>query len=141
MSRTTALPLRAPEAPALARGPRILVIEDSKSVRELLRLHLSNAGYRVVVAEDAIAGGNALFEEFPDLIITDINMPYMSGVEFIAALRADRTIPEIPVVFLSSQDDADQHARTLHAVAHLPKPISLERLLDIVALHAGTGLA
>lgn len=118
-------------------APRILVIDDSRLIRELLALHLSNAGYEVVTAEDAIAGGKALLERSPDLIITDVNMPYMTGVEFIAALRADRTIPQIPVVFLSAHQDLDDHARRLEAVAHLPKPVPLERLLDVIALHAG----
>src|SRR5438067_347673 len=130
-----------PAVPAGRLGaPRILVIDDSRSMRELLRLHLANAGYEVVTAEDAIAGGKALLVQSPDLIITDINMPYMTGIEFVAALRADRTIPPIPVIFLSSrQEDLADHARQLQAVAHLPKPVSLERLLGVVALHAGEG--
>ena len=130
-----------PAVPAGRLGaPRILVIDDSRSMRELLRLHLANAGYEVVTAEDAIAGGKALLVQSPDLIITDIHMPYMTGIEFVAALRADRTIPPIPVIFLSSRhEDLADHARQLQAVAHLPKPVSLERLLGVVALHAGEG--
>jgi CheY-like chemotaxis protein len=123
----------------LARTPLILVIDDSRSIRELLTLHLCNAGYEVVSAEDAIAAGKALLAQSPDLIITDVNMPYMTGIEFIAALRADQTIPPIPVVFLSSRQDLGDHARQLQAVAHLPKPVSLERLLEVIALHAGEG--
>jgi CheY-like chemotaxis protein len=62
-------------------------------------------------------------------------MPYMSGIEFITALRADRTIPDIPVVFLTSQEEIVQETRRLRAAAYLKKPVQLDRLLQIVAFH------
>lgn len=117
------------------RRPCILVVDDARSVRELLRLHLSGAGYEVVVAEDAIEAGRAVLAKAPDLIITDVNMPYMDGIEFVAALRADRTLPYIPVIFLTSRDDVDEHARSLRAVAYFKKPVDAPRLLQAVALH------
>lgn len=128
-----------PEAVVQAWRPRILVLDDAKFVRELLRLHLSNAGYEVMAAEDAIVGGRMLLESRPDLIITDVQMPYMSGLDFIAALRADPEIPDIPVIFISSHDDAAPRARHLMAAAYLVKPVSADRLLDVVALHVPSG--
>ena len=58
-------------------------------MRELLRLHLSSAGYAVEVAEDAIAAGYAVLKAAPDLIVCDVAMPHMDGFELVAALRAD----------------------------------------------------
>jgi two-component system chemotaxis response regulator CheY len=77
----------------------ILVVDDDESIRELLRMHLSNAGYEVNVAEDAIAAGYLVLRSPPDLIISDVSMPHMDGFEFIAALKADSTLPKIPVIF------------------------------------------
>jgi CheY-like chemotaxis protein len=113
---------------------RILVVDDAKFSRELLRLHLSNAGYEVETAEDAIDAGRRVLRDPPHLIITDVNMPYMSGTEFIAALRADDEVPDIPVIFLSANESKDGEERQLRAAAWLRKPVSAERLLEVVAL-------
>jgi two-component system chemotaxis response regulator CheY len=114
------------------RTPTVLVLEDSASIRELLALHLSNAGYEVLEAEDAVVAGKMVLQEAPDLIIADIKLPYMSGVEFISALRTEARFRDIPVVFLSSQDQFDAQARELRAAAYLTKPVSLDRLLEVV---------
>jgi DNA-binding response OmpR family regulator len=102
-----------------------------------LRLHLSNAGYDVIVAEDAIVAGREVLARAPDLIIVEVDLPYMDGVEFVVALKADATIPEIPVILLSARGDAEHHAQRVRAVAHLSKPVPADRLLRVVALHAG----
>src|SRR5438876_12187144 len=82
---------------------RILVIDDDKSMLELLKLHLSNAGYDVVTAEDAVVAGRHVFEAAPDLIIADVSMPYMDGYELVRPPRAARAPRVIPVVFLPSR--------------------------------------
>ena len=89
----------------------ILVVDDDESIRELLRMHLSAAGYEVHVAADAIAAGYLVLRSPPDLIICDINMPHMDGFEFIAALKADTTLPRIPVIFLTSYDEGDDRGK------------------------------
>ena len=85
----------------------ILVVDDDESLRQLLRLHLSSAGYEVLVAEDAIAAGYLVLRQPPDLIISDVNMPHMDGFEFVAALKSDKTLPYIPVIFLTSLEEGD----------------------------------
>jgi len=85
----------------------ILVVDDDESIRELLRMHLAAAGYEVHGAADAIAAGYHVLRSAPDLIICDINMPHMDGFEFIAALKADTTLPRIPVIFLTSYDEGE----------------------------------
>lgn len=118
---------------------RILVVDDDSSLRELLRLHLSNAGYAVRVAEDAIAAGHMVLEETPDLIICDVIMPYMDGFEFVAALKADSTLPYIPVIFLTSEADGDLRGKELGAVGYLIKPVRAENLFALVARHLPGG--
>src|SRR5262245_32430711 len=94
----------------------ILIVDDDEAIRQLLQLHLSAAGYDVSVAEDAIAAGYMVLRKAPDLIITDVNMPHMDGFEFIAALKADNTVPDIPVIFLTSVEEGDYRGKTLGAV-------------------------
>jgi CheY-like chemotaxis protein len=118
---------------------RILVVDDDASLRDLLRLHLSAAGYEVQTAADGIAAGYEVLKAPPDLIITDVNMPHMDGFEFVAALKADKSLPPIPVIFLTSLEEGDQRGRELGAVGYVTKPIRADRLLALVAQHVPGG--
>jgi len=118
---------------------RILVVDDDESIRQLLRLHLSAAGYDVEVAADAIAAGYMVLRRAPDLIITDVKMPHMDGFEFVAALKADKTLPNIPVVFLTSVEDGDVRGKELGAAGYITKPVRADRLLEVVAKHVPGG--
>ena len=117
----------------------ILIIDDDESIRGLLRLHLSAAGYEVHSAPDAIEAGYLVLRSPPDLIICDINMPHMDGFEFIAALKADTTIPRMPVIFLTSYDEGDDRGKELGAVGYLTKPVRADKLLQMVAKHVPGG--
>ena len=113
---------------------RILVVDDDANIRELAALHLRAAGYSVRLAEDGIAAGYAVLESPPDLILCDNHMPGMTGLEFVAALRADTTIPRMPVLFLSSIDDGADCAH-LGVVETLAKPLRADVLLAAVSKH------
>jgi|ERR1044071_8310968 CheY-like chemotaxis protein len=117
----------------------ILVIDDDESIRQLLQLHLSAAGYEVHVADDAISAGYMVLRSPPDLIISDVNMPHMDGFEFIAALKADKSIPNIPVIFLTSVEEGDYRGKSLGAVGYVTKPVRADRLLELVAKHVPGG--
>jgi two-component system, chemotaxis family, chemotaxis protein CheY len=117
----------------------ILIVDDDDSIRELLRLHLSSAGYNVHVAADAIAAGYMVLRSTPDLIITDVSMPHMDGFEFIRALKADKALPYIPVIFLTSMEEGDHHGKDLGAVGYLTKPVRADRLLAMVAQYVPGG--
>src|SRR3954469_10782301 len=117
----------------------ILVIDDDESIRQLLQLHLSAAGYEVQIAADAISAGYMVLRSPPDLIITDVNMPHMDGFEFIAALKADKTVPEIPVIFLTSVEEGDHRGKSLGAVGYITKPVRADKLLTLVAQHVSGG--
>jgi CheY-like chemotaxis protein len=114
---------------------RILIVDDDRSIRDLLGLHLRAAGYTVEVAEDAIVAGYRVLEQAPDLIICDVNMPFMDGFEFVEALKGDSTLPYIPVIFLTSREDGDLRGNELGAVAYLTKPVRVETLLRVVSQH------
>ena len=111
----------------------ILVIDDDEYMRTLLSLRLSNAGYQVLLAEDAIVAGHLVVRRRPDLILVDIEMPFMTGVEFMKALKADPEVSDIPVIFVSSRDDFEDEAKKLGAGAYLKKPVLADQLLAAVA--------
>ena len=118
---------------------RILVVDDDDSLRELLRMHLVSAGYEVSTAADAISAGYLVLKSPPDLILSDVRMPHMDGFEFVAALKSDKTLPDIPVIFLTSVEEGDHRGKELGAVGYLTKPVRADRLLELVARHVPGG--
>jgi CheY-like chemotaxis protein len=117
----------------------ILVVEDDDTMRQLLLLHLTNAGYAVRAASNGIEAGHAILGIAPDLVITDVNMPHMSGFELVSALREDPALKDIPVIFLTIEGDAFERGASLGAVEYLTKPIRVEALLQKVAKHLPPG--
>lgn len=111
---------------------KILVVEDDASMRELLAMHLRAAGYAVETAEDAIAAGYAVLKAPPDLIVCDIGLPHMDGLEFVAALRADSTIGRIPVIFVTAIEEGFEHGKRLGKTEYLMKPVRADVLLGAV---------
>jgi DNA-binding response OmpR family regulator len=113
---------------------RILVIDDDAAFAETLRLHLESAGYAVDVAEDAVEGGRALLAHPPSLILCDIGMPYMDGLELMSLMQTDATSASIPVVFISGRSDSRTLATAvdLGAADFLVKPITREQLLSTI---------
>src|SRR5688572_10133992 len=92
---------------------RMLVVDDDACLRQLLKLHLGNAGYDVDVASDAIEAGYSILQRAPDLLIVDVNMPYLNGLDFVATLVADSTVPYFPFLFLSSDEARSEQAYRL----------------------------
>jgi len=96
---------------------RILVVDDSLTVRELQRKLLSNRGYDVAVAVDGMDGWNALRSEDFDLLITDIDMPRMDGIELVTLVRRDQRLQSLPVMVVSYKDREEDRRRGLDAGA------------------------
>jgi DNA-binding response OmpR family regulator len=120
---------------------RILIIDDDIEFANVLRMHLSAVGYVAEVAEDAIEGGKALLARRPALILCDINMPFLSGLDLMSLMQSDASSASIPVVVISGSSDNDTIARAvkLGAADFLAKPITREQLLASVdaCLQAG----
>ena len=117
-----------------AKKTRILIIDDDVGFCDLLRIHLSAMGYQVQVAEDGVAGGRALLAEAPDLIISDVNMPFLDGFELLSLLHADESTASIPVILLSGRSDGDTMAKAveLGAADYLTKPVTRDQLLESI---------
>ncbi len=100
-----------------AKRKRILIVEDSITVREVERALLKNNGYEVDVAVDGIDGWNALRSGEYDLVVSDVDMPRMTGLELVALIKADIRLQSTPVIIVSYKDREEDRLRGLDAGA------------------------
>ena len=96
---------------------RVLVVDDSLTVRELERKLLSNAGYEVEVAVDGMDGWNAVRTGHFNLVVTDIDMPRMDGIELVTLINKDANLKSVPVMIVSYKDREEDRLRGLEAGA------------------------
>jgi two-component system, chemotaxis family, sensor histidine kinase and response regulator WspE len=96
---------------------RVLVVDDSLTVRELERKLLGNGGYEVEVAVDGMDGWNALRTSRFNLLITDVDMPRMDGIELVTLVKKDPTLRALPVMIVSYKDREEDRQRGLEAGA------------------------
>ena len=117
-----------------ATGMTVLTVDDSRTMREMLRLALADAGFRVVQAEDGIHGLEVLQAELPQVIVTDINMPRMDGFGFIEEVRSDQRYRGIPILVLTTESDAEKknRARMAGATGWIVKPFNPVKLVDAI---------
>jgi len=136
------LPAAGPAAPALAgvaSGPRrILIVEDNVDAGETLQAFLALEGHEVRVAHDGPTGLDMLLEGRVDVVICDIGLPGMDGLEVMTRLRASGTTPQPVAIGLSGYGQAEDRARAAQAGFdhYLVKPVNPEALLALVAARA-----
>ncbi|WP_029416721.1 response regulator [Brevundimonas bacteroides] len=112
----------------------VLTVDDSRTMRDMLRLALAEASFEVVQAVDGVHGLEVLSQTEPDVIITDINMPNMDGFGFIEAVRRDERRRGTPILVLTTESDAakKQRARAAGATGWIVKPFDPAKLVDAV---------
>lgn len=112
----------------------VLVVEDDPVIQNLLEINLELDGHEVVLAGDGIEGVERAREVRPDVILMDVMMPRMGGVEACAALRAEEAFASTPIVFLSAkaQERDRQEGLAAGATAYVTKPFDPLDLLDLV---------
>lgn len=112
---------------------RILAVDDSKTMRDMVVFTLSSAGFEVSSAEDGVAALSLLKLKSVDLIITDLNMPNMDGLSFIRNLRADPRFRATPILMLTTEGDAEKKAqgKAAGATGWLVKPFNPEKLVEL----------
>jgi CheY-like chemotaxis protein len=113
----------------------ILVVDDNECIRDLLYLYLTDAGYVVLTAKNGVVAGKFLREHRVDLLLADIEMPFMNGLGLVQSLRNDESLASLPVVFVTSHRGYERRAKELGAVAYLTKPVSTSQLFATVAEH------
>jgi DNA-binding response OmpR family regulator len=120
--------------------PRIAVVDDDPRLRQILQMFLTVQGYDVAIAEDGRRGLEMISNETPDLVILDVMMPGMDGIELCRRLRSIPETKAVPIVIytaLSDEDDVER-ARAAGANHMLTKPFNLEQFAGIIkALLAG----
>ena len=113
---------------------RVLTVDDSRTILAMLHHTLSNAGYEVLQAEDGQKGLEVLARETVDLVITDINMPVMDGIQFIREIRGSGRHNSLPILILTtetSQDKRDQ-GRAAGGTGWIVKPFDPEKLISVI---------
>jgi len=114
---------------------QVLIVDDSHSIRELLSSLLRKAGFGVTSADDGKAGLQAAKKSVFDLIITDVNMPEMDGIELLKNLRK---LPEYsfkPILILTTEfsQEMKQKGKDAGATGWLVKPFDPEKLIDVIS--------
>ena len=115
--RTAARSAAAPESPGGKKARRILVVDDSITVREVERRILEGKGYQVDVAVDGAEGWNAVRVSTYDLVVTDVDMPRMNGIELVRRIKADARLASLPVMIVSYKDSEADRLSGLEAGA------------------------
>jgi two-component system sensor histidine kinase and response regulator WspE len=110
--------LGTPSEAKRARVKRVLVVDDSITVREVERKLLANRGYAVDVCVDGVDAWNALLAQRYDLVLTDVDMPRMDGIELVRRVRQDPRFATLPVMIVSYKDRAEDRMRGLEAGAN-----------------------
>jgi twitching motility two-component system response regulator PilG len=127
------------EAPANAPGVKVLVIDDSNTIRRSAEIFLKQGGYQVLLAEDGFDALSKVNDHEPDLIFCDILMPRLDGYQTCAIIKRNVKFANVPVIMLSSKDGLFDRARgnILGSAEYLTKPFSKESLLRAARQHAG----
>lgn len=115
---------------------RILVVEDERHIRQVVKLILVSEGYEIIEAVHGLMGYTQAVSEQPQLIIMDLNMPVMDGLEALGKLKGNPSTKEIPVIILTSRIDAASERQCMQAGAidYIKKPWGLRELEDRVAM-------
>ena len=113
--------------------PTILVVDDEKHIRDLLRQELSDSGYKVLEAANGKKALEIIRKQIPDLIILDVMMPEMNGFDVAAILKNDPLTMDIPILILSIVQDKERGTR-LGVDRYLTKPIDTEKLFKEVGM-------
>jgi two-component system chemotaxis response regulator CheY len=111
----------------------ILTVDDSASIRMTTKMTLTNAGYQVTEAVDGRDGLSKAGAGTFDLIVTDLNMPNMNGIEMIRSLRSSPAHMGTPIIFLTTESDGEikSQAKAAGATGWLTKPFDPDQLVKI----------
>jgi two-component system chemotaxis response regulator CheY len=112
----------------------ILTVDDSASIRQMVSLTLSQAGYQLVQAGNGAEGLSKAKEAPVNLILTDLNMPVMDGLTFIRELRKLPNYKGVPILFLTTESDEGmkKQAKEAGATGWIVKPFQQEQLVSVV---------
>lgn len=125
----------AVEPSAVGKGERILIIEDDTDVGAVFEYALKKAGYQVTLVSTVARGLGVIFQQMPDVIILDLLLPDMNGLDLVRYVRKQKTVKRVPMLVVSSATAGFQMQQALDAGADMfmGKPLAVEELLKAVA--------
>ncbi len=112
----------------------VLSVDDSASVRQMVKLTLTGAGYEVIQANDGAEGLAKARGQAVDMVLTDVNMPVMNGLALIRELRQLPSYKGVPIIFLTTESDEalKREAKAAGATGWITKPFQQEQLVAVV---------
>jgi len=115
-------------------GKLVLSVDDSASIRQMVRMTLQGAGYEVIEAADGVEALAKARTTAVHMVVTDLNMPHMDGLQLIRALRDLSAYRGVPILFLTTEsDDAKKkEAKSAGATGWITKPFKQDQLLAVV---------
>ncbi len=121
--------------PAASNLPRVLIVDDSLSVRKSLSQLMADAGYEIDVARDGLDALNVLSKRKPDVVLADLEMPRMNGLELTSHIRANTDLNDLPVIMITSRtmQKHREQAERAGVNAYVTKPYAEEELLNTVS--------
>jgi two-component system chemotaxis response regulator CheY len=105
---------------------KIMIVDDCHTTRKLLGHYLKSRGYSVVFAENGLDAIEKLGTDTVNLVMTDLNMPYMDGMELLKTLRADPQLSDIPILMVTTENDESEREKAYSngANGYLVKPVT-----------------
>ena len=124
-------------APEDSAGLKVLVIDDSNTIRRSAEIFLKQGGYQVLLAEDGFDALSKVNDHDPDLIFCDILMPRLDGYQTCAIIKRNAKFANVPVIMLSSKDGLFDRARgrIVGSEHYLTKPFTRDELLSAIERH------
>ena len=124
----------------VARGFRVMVIDDSKTIRRTAETLLKKEGFEVVTATDGFEALSLIADHQPDLILLDIMMPRLDGYQTCALIKHHRVFRHTPVIMLSSKDGLFDRARgrVVGSNNYITKPFTREEILSVIEQYTGS---
>lgn len=115
-------------------GKTVLIVDDATTVRNLAKFSLTKGGYTVLEAEDGAIGLASAQASKPDLIISDLNMPNMDGLQMARAIKSDDNLKHIPIFMLTTEASAEiaSQGKDIGIMAWIVKPFVPDKLLAAV---------
>ena len=109
---------------------KIMIVDDCQTTRRLLGHYLKSRGYSVVFAENGLDALQKLGADTVNLVMTDLNMPYMDGMEFIKTLRADPDLSEMPILMVTTENDEEERKKAYSngANGYIVKPVTADAI-------------
>jgi CheY-like chemotaxis protein len=116
------------------KKPLIMVADDEEDIKAVLEMFLEVAGYDVITAYDGLDAIEKIHESKPDLVLMDIMMPLIDGIEVVRQMKADDSIKHIPVIMLTaaSKSDMVEKAMQAGAVDYIQKPFEPEQVQNVI---------